>query len=207
MYATTMTSLVASLMQDKKVTQAYVSAYLNADRKWLWYIYEAGQVIETLVNSSQWASGNPTGAYTTYRYAAYSTQDRGLISSTGYDNYPVICNYEDRISYSPPEKKFPWWAILILVLSVAAVIMIFIVYCCCCKKKQYDDADEDSELATRSGSFRSRGSSHAGSSKSDGSSSFASSRRSSFSESESQCDGSSFASSSRRTSYSDSTRS
>ncbi|TPP52383.1 hypothetical protein CGC20_15745 [Leishmania donovani] len=190
MYTATMTALVANLMSEKKVTHAYVSAYLNADRRWTWFVYEGGEVIETLMNSSQWATGNPTGAHTTYRHVVYSTTDKGLISATGYDNYPVVCKYENQTDYSPPGKRFPWWSILIVVVVVAVVVTVA-VCCLCCKRKQFDDAgDEDSELTTHNGSFRSYGTSHTDSNKSDGSSLFTS-RRSSSSGSESQSDGSS----------------
>ncbi|CBZ23270.1 hypothetical protein LMXM_04_0390 [Leishmania mexicana MHOM/GT/2001/U1103] len=191
MYTAAMTALVVNLMNEQKVTQAYVSAYLNADRRWTWSVYEGGDVIETLMNSNQWASGNPTGAHTTYRHAAYSTTDKGLISVTGYDNYPVICNYENRTDYSPPGKRFPWWGTLILVAAVVVVAVAVAVCCLCCKRKQFDDAgDEDSELTTHNASFGSCGTSHTDSDKSDGSSVFTS-RRSSFSGSENPSAGSS----------------
>lgn len=190
MYTATMTALVADLMSDKKVTHAYVSAYLNADRRWTWFVYEGGEVIETLMNSSQWAPGNPTGAHTTYRHAAYSTTDKGLISATGYDSYPVVCKYENQTDYSPPGKRFPWWSILIVVVVVVVVVTVA-VCCLCCKRKRFDDAgDEDSELTTHNGSFRSYSTSHTDSNKSDGSSPLTS-RRSPSSGSESRSDGSS----------------
>ncbi|KAG5507869.1 hypothetical protein JIQ42_07160 [Leishmania sp. Namibia] len=171
MYTTAMTTLVANLMREKKVTQAYVSAYLNADRKWIWLVYEGNEATTTLVDSHLWASGNPAGPHTTYRYAAYSTTDGGLISSTGYDTYPVVCSYEKKPNDSPP-KKFPWWGILIIVLSVVVALAIVTVCCCCSKKKKHDDAEEEnSEFSLRSDSFSSRGDTDTGSSKSDGTSS------------------------------------
>ncbi|GET85643.1 hypothetical protein LtaPh_0403700 [Leishmania tarentolae] len=151
MYTQGMTTLVDTLMAEKKVTVAYVSAYLNADTMWIWSIYQGGKVMTTLVNSDQWASGNPTEPQNGSRYAAYSSKDKGLISTTGSNNYPVACEYENTTSIT--SKKFPWWAILIAAVGVVAVVAVA-AFCLCCRKKRHNDEDdEDGELTTRNSSL------------------------------------------------------
>ncbi|KAG5487473.1 hypothetical protein LSCM1_07428 [Leishmania martiniquensis] len=170
-YTDAMTSIVENLMREKKVAEAYVSAYLNADRQWLWFVYEGSQATTMLVDSRRWASGNPTGPHTTYRYAAYSTTDGGLISSAGYDTYPVVCSSEKKVEDSPP-KRFPWWGTLIVVLAVVVALVGGIVGCCCWRKKRRSNTeDEDSECSFRNDSFDNGGSAGTSSRKSDGSAS------------------------------------
>ncbi|KAK7202048.1 hypothetical protein NESM_000273400 [Novymonas esmeraldas] len=195
---TDMQTLVTNLMQSKSVARAYVSAHLNSDRMWLWSVSQGGTTVEVVVDSKDWATGYPTGPYSTYTYAAYSTTDKGLVDTPGLDSYPVLCDYTKTTDYNP-KKGFPWWAILIIVLVVvaAAVAAAVVVYCCCCrKKKSYDDADADDEdgsrVTSRSGSFTTRSTSFSATSKGDTSSSFTSRGTSHTAGTDSQSDASSF---------------